>query len=229
MGVRIDLTGKRYGNLEVIKLVVDEPGKKKKWLCKCDCGNVCIVAGSNLRNGHTKSCIECGHKVVAKKKTVHGETGTKLYLVWRAVLNRCENPKSKSYCDYGKRGIHLCEEWHNPKIFFDWAHKSGYEDGLEIDRINVNGDYCPENCRWITKQENANNKRNNKVVEYAGEKKTLAEWARFYNVNYKNLSRNLKKGYTLIEAVNREKMGDRTHRGSKQWNKNLIYKSDGDE
>ena len=92
---------------------------------------------------------------------------------------------------------------------------NGYENGLEIDRIDTNGNYCPDNCRWINRLENANNKRNNKLIEYSGETKTLAEWARYFNVNYKNLSRNLIKGYSLIDAVKREKSGDRSHKNRK--------------
>ncbi|MFQ8841832.1 MAG: hypothetical protein ACLR8P_13860 [Clostridium fessum] len=128
------------------------------------------------------------------------------------MLNRCENEKFHSYSDYGARGISVCSDWHDSQKFFSWAEKSGYADNLEIDRIDTDGNYSPENCRWITKTENANNKRNNKIIEHNGEKKTLAEWARYYDVNYKNLSRNLKKGYSLEEAVKREKAGDRSHR-----------------
>lgn len=212
MAVKIDLTGHIYGDLEVIKISVDEACKKKKWLCRCKCGKECIVSGSNLRSGHTKHCPSCGYKITKEKKTTHGQTKTKLYYVWRGMLNRCENPNFKSYQDYGARGIKVCEEWHNSKTFLDWSKENGYEDGLEIDRINTDGDYCPSNCRWIKRLENSNNKRNNKLIEHNGETKTLAEWARHFGVNYKNLSRNIIKGYSLIDAVNREKSGDRSHK-----------------
>ena len=212
MAIKIDLRGNKYGELTVLDIAVDEPRKKKKWLCECSCGNRCIVSGSNLRNGPTTRCAQCGYKTVAKKNTTHGKTGTKLYYVWRGMLNRCENEKLHSYSDYGARGITVCPEWHDSQKFFEWAEKSGYSDGLEIDRIDTDGNYFPENCRWITRTENANNKRNNKIIEHNGEKKTLAEWARYYEVNYKNLSRNLKKGYSLEDAVKREKTGDRSHR-----------------
>lgn len=218
--VRVDLTGKWYGNLEVIRLEIDIPGKKKKWLCRCKkCGREVIVAGSNLQSGHSTQCKKCQLNDVQKSNVKHGMTGTKLYGVWNAMINRCENYNSKSYCDYGGRGITICEEWHNSTSFFEWAQENGYKEGLEIDRIDVNGNYCPENCRWITKTENANNKRENKIIEYNGEKKTLAEWARFYNVNYKNLSRNILKGDSLIDAIKRLETGERTHRGSKNWKK----------
>lgn len=222
MSVKIDLTGKRFGKLTVVGLAVDVPYKKKKWLCKCDCGNEAIVAGSNLQSGHTKNCIECGRKTLAKSKTTHGRTHTKLYYIWHAMINRCENPSFKYYADYGGRGISVCEEWHDAKVFIKWAEENGYEEDLQIDRKDNDGNYCPDNCRWVTKTINANNKRNNKIIEHNGEKKTLAEWARFYDVNYRNLFRNLNKGYSLEEAVKREKTGDRTHRGSKNWNKKMV-------
>ena len=211
MAVKIDLTGHIYGDLTVLRLSADEAGKKKKWLCKCKCGNECIVSASNLRDGHTKHCSECGYRLTGQKKKTHGKTKTKIYYVWRGILNRCENKNFKSYKDYGGRGICVCEEWHDAKVFFDWAYSSGYKDGLEIDRIDTDGNYCASNCRWIERQENANNKRNNKFIEHNGEVRTLAEWARFYDVNYKNLSRNIIKGYSLLDAVQREKNGDRSH------------------
>lgn len=201
MSVRIDLTGKRYGSLMVVKIAVDEPGKKKKWLCKCDCGEECVVAGSNLQSGHIKHCRKCGSAISAEKKIKHGMTRTKIYYVWQGMLNRCERPEAKSYKDYGARGIKVCEEWHDPEKFLKWAKESGYREGLQLDRINVNGNYCPDNCRWITQLINANNKRNNMVIEHNGETKTLAEWARYYGVNYKNLSRNLKKGFSFEKAI----------------------------
>lgn len=222
MSVIIDLTGKKYGSLTVEKIAVDEPGKKKKWLCKCDCGNEVIVSSSNLVSGHTSSCKICGKKRSSEKIKKHGMTSTKLYGIWNAAKNRCTNTKAKSYKDYGARGIQICEEWKESSNFFEWALANGYKDGLEIDRIDVNGNYEPSNCRWVTKEQNANNKRNNKYIEYNGETRTLAEWSRYFDVNYKNLSRNLIKGYSLDEAVKRIKSGERTHIGSKNWENNRV-------
>lgn len=210
--IRKELTGNKYGSLTVIKLVLDEPGKKKKWLCRCDCGNETITTGSNLVGGRTKHCVSCGRKVVGEIHKTHGMTKTRLYYVWHSMKNRCENPKFKSYNDYGGRGITLCKEWHDSKAFFEWAMNNGYKEGLELDRIDNAKGYCPENCRFITRTENANNKRNNKIIEFQGTTKTLAEWARFYGVHYKNLSRLLLKGYSMEDAIIRLQTGDRTHR-----------------
>lgn len=202
MAVKIDLTGREFGNLEVIRLAVDIPGKKKKWLCRCkNCGREVIVQGSNLQSGHSTQCKACQIKDTHKSNTKHGQTRTKLYYVWNSMINRCENPNTKSYCDYGEKGISVCEEWHDSKNFFDWALSHGYKDGLEIDRIDTSGNYCPENCRWITRLKNANNKTNSCIILHNGEKKTLAEWARYYGVNYKQLHKNISKGYSFDEAV----------------------------
>ena len=222
MSVLIDLTGKRYGSLTVEKIAVDEPGKKKKWLCKCDCGNEIIVTSSNLVSGRTSSCKICGKKRLSEKNKKHGMTSTKLYGVWNSIKTRCTNTNSKSYKDYGARGIRICEEWKESSNFFEWALANGYKNGLEIDRIDVNGNYEPSNCRWVAREQNSNNKRNNKYIEYNGETKTLAEWSRYFDVNYKNLSRNLIKGYSFDEAVKRIKSGERTHMGSKNWKSNRV-------
>lgn len=212
MSIKIDLTGQKYGKLTVLEIAVDEVGKKKKWLCKCDCGNKIIVYGSNLRSGHTKSCIQCGYDLMKALNTKHGHSNTPIYYVWNTMLSRCYRQSSNSFQNYGGRGIKVCAEWHDAKTFISWAIQNKYAPGMEIDRIDVDGDYCPENCRFIPRLENANNKTNNKLIEYNGEKRTIAEWSRYFEVNYKNLSRNLKKGYSLEEAIHREKTGDRTHR-----------------
>lgn len=212
MGVRIDLTGRQFSNLTVLSLAVDNPTGKKKWLCKCTCGNEIIVAGCNLQSGHTKGCKQCQLKRLQQDKIRHGMSDTKLYGVWAAMRNRCNNPKNKSYSDYGGRGIRVCEEWESSDEFFKWALENGYHEGLEIDRINTDGDYCPSNCRWIPRVANARNKRNNVLIKHGNDEKTISEWAEYYGVNYKNLCRNLKKGYSLDEAIQREKSGDRSHR-----------------
>lgn len=213
MSVKIDLTGKRFDRLEVIRLVVDIPGKKKKWLCRCDCENEVIVQGSNLQSGHSTQCKECQWKDVHTNHTTHGMTGTKIYGVWNTMINRCENPNSKSYCDYGEKGVSVCKEWHDSKNFIDWALSHGYEEGLEIDRIDTNGDYCPENCRWITRLENANNKTNNRIILHNGEEKTLAEWARYYGLNYKSLHKKISLGYSFEEIVSEVQSENKTEQG----------------
>jgi len=138
---------------------------------------------------------------MGKANTTHGHTKTTLYYTWADMIDRCENKKNGAYNDYGGREICVCEEWHNAEIFIKWANENGYRKGLQIDRINNNGNYEPSNCRWVTRVVNANNKRSNIFIEHNGERRTIAEWARYFDVNYKYLDEKINKGLTLDEAV----------------------------
>lgn len=172
-----DLTGKRFGKLVVIKRVENIwQGNRSvvAWLCKCDCGNEKVVSGGSLRSGNAKSCGCLSFEKIYK----HGGSYDKLYSVWNGIKQRCNNEKSNAYKNYGGRGISVCDEWENSYVAFrDWAISNGYVEGLEIDRIDNNGNYCPENCRVITHKEQQSNKRTNRWLTYNGETKTLSQWA----------------------------------------------------
>lgn len=151
----IDLTGNRFGKLVVLERVYR--GKKKvEWLCKCDCGNNTIVQGSNLKNGHIRSC---GCQIV-ESNTKHNQWNTRIYRIYYAMKERCNNPKSKQYEYYGGNGICVCSEWENSfEAFYKWAVSNGYDNNLTIDRINPKGNYEPSNCRWATRATQSFNRR----------------------------------------------------------------------
>lgn len=188
-----DITGQRFGKLEVIKYDHSSKRGDALWKCRCDCGNFTVTRGSYLITGRTKSCgclrkeqageigkvhgktngkkygVENFRKAGENKKGVHagryrhGLTGTRLYIIWASMKQRCGNPKATEYSSYGGRGITVCEEWKNDvQKFVDWAITHGYASNLTIDRIDVNGNYEPDNCRWIPQAEQYSNMRNSK-------------------------------------------------------------------
>ena len=205
MPKKIDLTGRRFGRLTVIEEAPQAKPGKTRWLCKCECGKEKIVAGRELRTGDTKSCGCLKSELVAKRMSellkTHGESRTKLYQKWHSMIWRCTNPKDISYKHYGLRGIRVCHEWESNFLSFkEWALRNGYSDDLEIDRIDVNKDYCPENCRWVTHTENENNKRDNRIETYNGVTDTLANLCRRFKANYANVCSRLYQGFTIEEA-----------------------------
>lgn len=205
MGKPLDLTGKRFGSLIALDYTNSADRKRRLWRCKCDCGNESMVQTANLTSGHVKHCQQCGYKELAKKRTTHGKRRTKLYTKWCSMRRRCEEKSCKSYKDYGAKGIKVCDEWKDPQKFFDWAESHGYKEGLEIDRIDVNGNYCPGNCRFVTRLENANNKTSNHYVTYNGETKSLADMCRKHNLPYSKISYMVLRGISFSDAIKKYK------------------------
>lgn len=183
-----ELTGQRIGRLVVLSKSNEKYGRQSIWQCKCDCGSLVSVRACHLTSGHTKSCGCLQKETIAKTATKHGKSGERILGIWYGIRKRCYNPNSKSFKDYGGRGIAVCDEWKdNFQAFYDWAMANGYSDDLTIDRKDVDGNYCPENCRWITNQEQQNNRRTSHLVTYKGETHTLKDWAKITGINYNTL------------------------------------------
>jgi len=163
--VNNDLTNKTYGKLSVIKRVENNKHGKSQWLCKCECGGTKIVSGRGLNSGDTRSC-GCLRRNSGFK---HGLRFTRQYRILQNMKSRCYNPKATKYINYGGRGIKICDEWLDEEKgienFYNWSIENGYSDDLSIDRIDNDGDYEPDNCRWVTYKEQNLNKRNNRKGE----------------------------------------------------------------
>ena len=203
-----DLTGKIFGRLTVLYQVEDHicPSGRHhaQWLCQCSCGSdPIVVIGDSLKYGnHTRSCGCLDMETKASRAIKHGDSYTKLYNLYTSMIERCCNVNDKRYDDYGGRGIEVCQEWRlNYKNFKIWAMKSGYKEGLSLDRENNDKGYCPDNCRWVTQKIQANNTRRNRVIEYNGIKKTIAEWADIVGMTYSALYGRLRRGWSIADAL----------------------------
>lgn len=188
--LRKDLAGKKFGMLSVISLNGRDKGGRALWLCECDCGNSVVVEGYNLKSGHSTSCGCYRKNVTIQRSTTHGLSHDSLYRIFATMITRCCNPNNKAYKYYGGRGINIDSEWIGVggfQSFYDWSISNGYKKGLTIDRIDNNGNYCPDNCRWVSMQVQSNNKSNNVRYEVDGESLTIAQIAKKMGVSYNSI------------------------------------------
>lgn len=200
-----DETNKRYGRLTVIEQALPPEHVKAKdsayWLCRCDCGNTTVVIGSSLRDGNTTSC-GCRQRAAAiATMTKHGMYKSAEYQSWQGMKERCYNSANRAYPNYGARGIVVCDHWRNS--FAAFLEDMGCRPGpaYTLDRIDSNGSYCPENCRWATREQQQNNLRTNRVLTYNGKTQTLARWARELGIRRRTVSNRLSAGYSVDEAL----------------------------
>lgn len=199
MGYRIDLTGNKYGRLNVKSFSGNNSRGVSLWLCECDCGNVKTVPSDYLTTGRTSSCgcISKEHPHNLR----HGGKHTKLYNIWRAMKQRCLLKTCNAYRLYGGRGIKVCDEWIGFAKFQEWSLVNGYAEGLSIDRINNDGDYCPNNCRWADIFVQMNNTSRNRVISFRDERETMAEWARSFGLKYSLMSKWVRKGRSMNDIA----------------------------
>lgn len=192
----VDITGQRYGKL----IAICPTSKRTKsggyiWVFKCDCGNVKDIPANSVRTGLIKSC-----GCLAKP---HGGANSRLFNIWVDMRQRCNNPHVPNFNDYGGRGIAVCESWNKSFIAFrNWSLENGYSDLLSIDRINVNGNYEPSNCRWATSKQQAMNTRKNRIVLINGEEKAIHEWCKIYGISEESVYRRVRTfGWSFEQAI----------------------------
>lgn len=200
----IDLTGKQFDRLCVIKRVENNKYGNSVWLCQCDCGVQLRVRGDSLIKGNTKSCGCLRKEKVIERAKTHGKTNTKCYMEWANMKARCYNPNSKQYKDYGGRGITMCERWRKSfeAFYADVSELPNFgKEGYSINRIDNNGNYEPNNVEWADDITQANNKRNNHLITYNGKTQSLSQWAAEKGLKRSTLEQRINKYHWNIEKA----------------------------
>lgn len=207
------MIGSVIGRLTVTQAAGKDRKRNLLWRCLCTCGSETIASGWRLRKGEPQSCGCLQREVTTNRNTSHGMTGTRLYTIWSNMLSRCGNEKNPQFCDYGGRGISVCEEWSRFEPFSAWAKESGYSDSLSIDRVNNDGNYGPGNCRWVTMLEQAHNKRPRRdqkltdaqIEEIRNDSRPQHEIAATYSIQQQHVSR-IKSGKRRAFQTGERKM-----------------------
>lgn len=195
----VDITGKRFGKLVVVAF--DHMLRTRSyWKCKCDCGNCRIVSVDHLSRGEVTDC-GCERKHTAHWKK-HGMCNSRLYTIWSLMKARCFNPNRREYPAYGGRNITVCKEWLDFENFMKWSMSNGYSELLTLDRIDNNGNYCPENCRWVSRKDQSNNTRKNRMITHNGQTKPITQWANDNGLPYYILKNRIdRNGWSFERAI----------------------------
>lgn len=196
-----DISGQKFGRLTALYRLHNTKGRTK-WLCVCDCGNLKEVLYGSLHSERTKSCGCYGYERLTNSHTTHNQCGTRLYNTWCNMKNRCYNISNKEYKNYGERGIKVCDEWKDDFMaFYNWSMANGYNDTLTIDRIDNNGNYEPNNCRFINYKQQQRNTTRTKHITINGEKHCLKDWCIILGLNYSTITARINKLNWTIERA----------------------------
>jgi hypothetical protein len=196
-----DIANIQFNELMAIKYLHHKNGHAI-WLFQCSCGKLIENRKNRVMSGNSKSC---GHLLIQfnkSTKTIHGKTNSRLFNIWRGMKARCYNKNNKDYIRYGGRNIKIYQEWKQDfKVFYYWSINNGYQDNLQINRIDNDDDYKPNNCNWVTSKENSNNKRNSKLITYNNRTQTLSQWAEELNINRTTLSERFRHGWPVDKVL----------------------------
>lgn len=204
----MDLTGQRFGRL-VVLYRSDEPANGQRWVCRCDCGKQTLGRTGHLRAGSKISCgcavadaARINQKLTTPMRRTHGLSHTRIDHCYKNMIFRCYKPTNKRYAQYGGRGIRVCQQWlDNKQSFFDWAFANGYADHLTIDRIDVDKDYSPANCRWADSFTQMNNTSRNCFIEWDGKRQTIEQWARELGVLGRAIQHRIARGWSVERVM----------------------------
>lgn len=192
--------GARFGRLQVIGTPVKLPGERIKVLCRCDCSSEIFVRCLSLAHDNTKSCGCLKREATSARSRTHGLSKSPTYFTYLNMVNRCMDPENKKFADYGGRGIQVCAPWLASFEFF-LADMGIRPKGTTIDRKNTDGNYEPGNCRWATWKEQQNNKRSNRIIEFRGQQRNLAEWAEITGLSHSVIHYRLKRSWSVEESL----------------------------
>lgn len=187
--------GKKQGKLTILSYTKKGKNNATYFRCLCECGRFSEIRANHLFNDKQTTCGR------HHKKYEDSKIGERLYAAWNRMIRRCNNPKDPKYYAYGARGISVCEEWQiNYEAFYKWSLENGYQIGLWIERIDNDGNYCPDNCRWTTREEQMNNTRRNRFICYNQQTKTLAQWCKTLDLCYATVNSRLNRGWSIEKS-----------------------------